>query len=459
MLRASRLALPIAVIAFVWSACDGPVDTTDRPGPEIAAPTAALTPSENSYVLMAGQWRGAQTRAVQRAGGTITFSHERSGIGVVTSADPDFLDNVLRGGAFIDGAADVMVQWQEPMEAWEVEANAVTPGDETFFAFQWNMLAIEAPGAWAAGFDGSGVRVAVLDGGIYDVHADLSANLDKACSVSFVPGQPYNNDSGTFWHATHVAGIIAAADNGFGVIGVAPAATLLGVKVLHGGGGTFGQVIGGILYASDPAAFGAGGCQRADIINMSLSAVFSKDGLGVLVAAMARAVNYATSHRVLVISAAGNDALDFGQLRNYTIVPAQSGSGLAIAASGPTNFIGGNDNYRRFASYSNYGEDLVYLTGPGGDVAFGPGIPFDAVLSSCRGTSTPPVFSFCFAIGTSMAAPAAAGVAALIMDKYPGISLGALKTKLKNTADDEGKIGKDEFYGHGYVNAFQAVTE
>jgi subtilisin family serine protease len=65
----------------------------------------------------------------------------------------------------------------------------------------------------------------------------------------------------------------------------------------------------------------------------------------------------------------------------------------------------------------------------------------------------------CWQVGTSMAAPAAAGVAALIKGANPGISLGALKTRLKNTADDEGKKGKDEFYGHGFVNAFRACTE
>ena len=58
-----------------------------------------------------------------------------------------------------------------------------------------------------------------------------------------------------------------------------------------------------------------------------------------------------------------------------------------------------------------------------------------------------------------MAAPMAAGVAALIKGANPDISLGALKAKLKNTADDEGKKGHDEFYGHGFVNARRACTE
>ena len=74
---------------------------------------------------------------------------------------------------------------------------------------------------------------------------------------------------------------------------------------------------------------------------------------------------------------------------------------------------------------------------------------FDQVLSSCQA-------GWCFAAGTSMASPAAAGVAALILGENPGMSLGALKTRLAQTADDEGKVGHDQFYGHGFVNAARA---
>jgi len=77
---------------------------------------------------------------------------------------------------------------------------------------------------------------------------------------------------------------------------------------------------------------------------------------------------------------------------------------------------------------------------------------FDQVASTCRA-------GWCFAFGTSMASPAAAGVAALIKSANPGIPLGALKAKLAQTADDEGPNGHDEFYGHGFVNARRACTE
>jgi len=549
-----------------------------------AAATAA------DFVLTASHWGNKQDAAVAAAGGSVVWSHGGSGIAAVTSDDPDFLARVSGDKAFTSAAEDMMVQWQDPTPI----AHVITPGDETFFPLQWNMTAMEAPAAWAAGCTGSGVRVAINDGGIDPTHPDLAPNMDTSCSASFVPGQPFNSDTGTFWHGMHVAGIVGAADNGLGVIGVAPEATLVSVKVLHSGTGSFGGVIGGILYAADPAAFGRPECEKADIINMSLGAVFNKRFVGgpggSLVAAVAKAVNFATSKGTLVISAAGNDAIDLGQAGDITSVPAESGSGLAIAATGPLDLagvFGDPGDPRDPADYSNFGEGTAYVAAPGGvsgitaiatvnspasiagdklaqiavygplpagdtaDVALwndpvdttgdphdgceggvDPGVAgkfalihrgactFVTKSASSEGSGSvgtivsnnraglPPIlggsgaFAFpsvsigqadgadiesqlpsvnatlnqnpfgvldqvasscfsgwCFAFGTSMASPAAAGVAALIKSANPGIPLGALKAKLAQTADDEGPNGHDEFYGHGFVNARRACTE
>jgi len=414
---------------------------------------------EKTYMLSASKWTGKQNKAVRDAGGEVVWSHAKTGLGAVISDNPNFLDEVMTSRSFKGGSEDVMVEWQQPYVGEEL----VTPSDETFYGLQWNMWAVEAEGAWDAGCDGTGARVAILDGGIYDAHADLGPNLDGACSASFVPGEPWNWDLGTFWHGTHVAGIVAAADNGFGVIGVAPGATLMGVKVLHGGGGYFSWLVAGILFASDPGSFeGFDSCQKADIINMSLGFLFKKNEYPGLIGYMAKAVNFAASKGVLVIASAGNEGLDLGQAGNYTHVPSEAGTALAISATGPVGFAYGGTDYRRPASYSNYGEGSVFVAAPGGDFMLYPDDPFwayDMVLSTIRGTSTPPTYSFGFGAGTSQAAPMAAGVAALIKGANPGISLGALKARLKNTADDEGKKGHDEFYGHGFVNAHRACTE
>ena len=438
----------------------------------VAALALALSPvvaNAADYVLTGSKWGAKQTAAVAAAGGTVSFSHGKSGIGVAVSDNPQFLEQAMASGAFQKGSLDVAVQWQMPT----VVEQAVNPGNDTFYPIQWNLQAIEAPAAWAAGCTGEGVRVAVLDGGIYDAHPDLAANMDVACSTSFT-GNPFNTDLGTFWHGTHVAGIIGAVDNNTGVVGVAPDVTLVGVKVLHGGTGSFGGVIGGILYAADPASFGASDCAKADIINMSLGAVFAKSepGGGPLVAAMNKALNFAASNGVLVVSAAGNDGVDFGQAWNYTSVPAESGSGIAVSATAPMGWALGATDYDRPASYSNYGEGMIHVAAPGGDSAY-PGeeicsvpvsggtvtVPcwvFDLVISTSRGATAAGAYSW--AGGTSMAAPAAAGVAALIKGANPGISLGALKSRLAQTATDSGKTGNDEFYGRGFVNANNACS-
>ena len=104
------------------------------------------------------------------------------------------------GGAVTAAAEDQVVQWQQPVHEIQLEQTAVTPGDESFIN----------------------------------------------ASASSVPGFAYNQDAGTFWHGTHVAGIIAARDNSIGTIGVAPNATVIGVKVLHDGGGSFGAVVAGL---------------------------------------------------------------------------------------------------------------------------------------------------------------------------------------------------------------------
>lgn len=441
----------------------------------LGALVGTLAPaSAAQYVLTASNWGSRQSAAVAAAGGSVVFSHGKAGIAVVSSDAPDFLTAAMASQAFQNGALDEVHEWQAPVPVQEV----VGGSDETFYNAQWAPKAMEADVAWANGCNGAGVRVAILDGGIHSTHIDLDGNLDTACSVSFVAGQNFNQDVGTFWHGTHVAGIVAAEDNGVGTIGIAPSARLMGVKVLHNGTGSFGAIIGGLLYAADPAAFGLGGCQRADIVNMSLGATFPRrdaNGGGAgggqsLIAALNKAVNYATSNGVLVVTSAGNGATDLGQAANIIKVPAQSGGALAVTATGPMGFALGATDFRRPASYSDYGEDVVTVAGPGGDFALPgtaicsvPRIPsgtvaqqcwvFDMVMSTVRGTTNG---NYSWAAGTSMAAPAVSGAAALILQNNPGMSVGALKSRLAQTADDEGKVGHDEFYGHGFVNARRA---
>jgi subtilisin family serine protease len=443
-------------------------------------PSASGAQAEQGYVLTAGQWGPEEDDAVSAAGGVLTFSHRQTGIGIAISADPAFLDRALASKKFTDAIPDLTVQWQPPTQTVELNEAAVTPGGETFINLQWNYRAIEAQAAFAAGFDGSGVRVAVIDGGIYNEHLDLVGNIDAAASRSFVPGFAFNEDVGTFWHGTHVTGVIAAKDNALGTIGIAPKATIIGVKALHDGSGSFGAVIAAILYAATPLSEGGAG---ADIINMSLGATFPRGGgntgAGPLIAALNKAVNFA-ARNTLVVSAAGNENLDLDHSESFISVPAQSGSGIAVSATGPIGYAvgypNGATNFRRLASYSNFGNSAIWVAAPGGDGVFTPtsqlcSIPrvpsgsvtapcfaFDLIISTVRGPAASTT-SYGFAAGTSFAAPAVSGVAALIKQRFPNISVGALKNRLAQSADDEGPNGHDPFYGRGFVNARRAVTE
>src|SRR5574341_1417028 len=87
----------------------------------------------------------AQDAAIQSAGGTVEFSHAGSGIGVASSADPGFLRRALKGAAFSKGAEDMVVRWQDPLDAQVVEGapseDAVVPGNDAFINLLWNMTA------------------------------------------------------------------------------------------------------------------------------------------------------------------------------------------------------------------------------------------------------------------------------------------------------------------------------
>jgi subtilisin family serine protease len=461
-------------------------ETPTGTAPGIMADVASAGGAKSYILLSAGSSLPSDLAAsVAAIGGTLVSTTPQIGMAVATSTNPSFAAKAAKLRGIGQAGEDPMVQWVDPsapvmlagVDSGGPVAQANPVGStETFRLVQWAPDAVNAPAAWAAGQLGAGARVAILDGGIDATQPDLAPNFDVAHSASFVPGFAFNQDvggNGTFWHAMHVAGIVAAADNGFGTIGIAPEATLVGVKVLHGGSGQFSWLIEGIVYASTPIADGGAG---ADIINMSLGGTFLKQGPAAahLTNAITRAADYATQHGALLVAAAGNSALDFDHTANVVFYPAQAANVVAVSATGPLGWaVPGNPfDLDRPASYTNYGQSAITFAGPGGDdvyepvgdVCSKPRLPsgflvapcwaFDLVMSP-GSPGTPYVYFW--ADGTSMAAPAVSGVAALVVGKYGHMRPQQLRQILQRSADDLGKPGNDDFYGGGRVNAGRAV--
>jgi subtilisin family serine protease len=482
----TRLTL-LAAATLAIGACSEPTVTPESLRPRGPSLNLSGTEGPQQYVIVASsadRLPKSITADIELAGGSVLAALHKIGVVIATSDDPSFADKAARIAGVHGVEADTVVQWIGPEtrgEELEVGTDEVggeshqIGGHETFRAVQWAPDAISAPAAWAAGATGAGVRVAILDGGIHSTHIDIAPRIDAGRSASFATGA-WNTDVGTFWHGTHVAGIVAAPANNIGTVGIAPDATIIGVKVLHNGTGAWGGVIAGIVYAATPIAEDGAG---ANIINMSLGAYYPHTGSGsaALKVAMGRATTYAYQRGVTVIASAGNEGADMDHTANWVHMPSDAPHVISVSALGPMNWAVPNAQWDldRPASYTNYGQSAIDVAGPGGDFASPlansvlctkPRLPtgtvttscwvFDMVMAPCRGGATS-VSTYCWAAGTSMSSPAVAGVAALILGRNPDMSPTDVRQRLEKSADDLGKPGNDDYYGAGRVNALKAV--
>ncbi len=484
MLRSvPRPALALALAgAATLAACSGDLAGPAAPG---TAPALSEGVTTGRYLILASAESLPRDLAAQvaAAGGTLERAYPELGVAVASSAAPGFRALAGRIAGVESVTADVTAQWVSPGEAVSLDAPPTLPpvrasvaslaDDEPFYGLQWAPAAVHAPEAWNAGYTGRGVRVAILDGGLYADHPDLSANVDRAASRSFIPGRTFDQDVGTFWHGTHVAGIVGAADNGIGVVGIAPGATLIGVKVLDANIGDFDGIIAGIYYAATPRDQGGAG---ADVINMSLGLSLDaktkdkeyRESVKELEKSVDRATRYAHRQGVTLISAVGNDGRNFDEAKGWINVPSTATHVIGVSATGPVGWAKGATDFSRPASYTNYGKSLVDLAAPGGDFAYS-GTDrcrvtfafrecwwYDMVMSTVRGTSA--AGGYDWRPGTSMAAPVVAGIAALVIEAGGGrMAPARVEAALKRGAADLGKPGNDAFYGHGWVNAYQSV--
>jgi len=211
-----------------------------------------------------------------------------------------------------------------------VTSDDVVSSDDGLYAQQWGFTApaVDFEPAWNVNvppLDGNDVRVAVIDSGVQASHPDLNGNVLSGKDFIEPTGVASNNARiDGHGHGTHVAGTIAAKDNAEGVVGGAPHAQIVPVRVLNcTGSGTFGTVAAGILWASDPAQ------GNARVLNLSLGGENPGGPPTVLV----NAVNDAQLRGAILVASAGNCGQGTGcSAKNAVQYPAALPDVIAVGA-------------------------------------------------------------------------------------------------------------------------------
>lgn len=349
--------------------------------------------------------------------------------------------------------------------------NAAAVTDD-LFKYQWALgkqHGINVEAAWSR-TTGQGVVITVIDSGVSE-HPDLAgqllrntdgsiygydfiSNVNNAQDGDARDPNPTDPNAGSDWHGTHVSGIIAAAANGLGVVGVAPGAKLLELRALGANGGVESDLIAALHWAVGIAVPGTPtNIHPSKIINLSLGYVNSCDQ------ATTSVLQSLHDAGVTVVTAAGNDA-------SYASI---SYPGNCV----PTINVGASNFSSDRASYSNYGQ-TVDISAPGGDQQPSSGAP---MVPGSRYAETGMILStlndgqdalgqpnYGYEQGTSMAAPFVTGVVALIYAARPDFTPDLVWQAIKATATvwDPNSLcftqAPSRGCGAGIVNAGEAVT-
>jgi subtilisin family serine protease len=255
--------------------------------------------------------------------------------------------------------------------------------------------------------------IAILDTGIDLDHADLNVFHER----SFIPGTINADDD--HGHGTHLAGVAAAKDNSFGIVGIAPGARLWAIKVLESSGmGEISTLIKGLDYINQNQ-------NQVDVAVLSLGCECESGALDI-------AINNSIKAGITIVVAAGNEGKDAG-----TFTPANNPEVITVSAiadtdgkcggKGPSTPYGADD---MLASFSNYG-DVVDISAPGVDI-------YSTFKSN----------SYTKLTGTSMAAPHVAGAAALYISLHPEASPNDVKSYLITSGTNFSDLCDGN--GHGY---------
>ncbi len=428
-----------------------------------------------SYVAVLDPGAAAMTqagRAVRAAGGVVIQTWPQIGVLISHARTAAFRQDLLAepgsGIRAVGASRTATVTEGSPVsaqakrgpqftESLGLASKAIDPLEKP----QWNMQQIKAPQAQQISDGSSKVLVGVLDSGIEATHPDLAANLDPAASVSCVSaGRPDQSPAAAgptnSNHGTHVAGVIAAARNGQGIVGVAPKVRIASVKVVNDQGFIYPEyAICGFMWS---------GIKKMNITNNSyyidpwLYWCDDQPDQHAVAWAVRRAISWSRSQGVLSVAAAGNGSTDLAHKTIDASSPNDSKATTRILNNNCHDIpaevpgviaVSSTTRFEELSYFSNYGLGIVDLTAPGSDIV-------STVLGGRYASLS----------GTSMASPHVSGVAALLASNHPTATPGSLGWMLRNQARDlacpsercTGPAQRNSYFGEGVANAQRAVA-
>ncbi|QFZ17232.1 S8 family peptidase [Saccharothrix syringae] len=488
-----RRVRAVAVSAALLATAGGFATTASaQADPEEAPPAADCVlhgaPLRYLVVFAPGTSAPLADAQVAAACGTTTAYHPQISVAVAVSADPSFGSRIGLDRAYSAQLDGLSKRTGAPARKNndEVTGTRALAGAVDRTAEQWDMDLIRAAEAHAVSTGSRDVVVGVLDSGIDPTHPDLVGALDPALSAGCTTGvadpAPASWSPTTSAHGTHVAGVIAAADDGLGTTGVAPGVRIASVKVVDDDGFIYPEyAVCGFMWAAER---GMTITNNSYFIDPWVFTCQNKVGQAVVYEAVRRAVDYATGRGVLTVAAAGNAAADLTKPGQDALSPTNAApedvrprpvdSTCLVLPAQLRNVVAvssvGADLVK--AGYSSYGLGAVDVTAPGGDRKQQPADDRNGCV-----LSTVPA-GYDYSCGTSMAAPHVAGVAALLASTHPEVAAPELNRMLNQRAEtlpcpadydlngtgvqDAYCTGYSEyngFYGHGMVDALAAVQE
>ena len=399
----------------------------------IAAPANSIVPGRRLLVRLKDgvqpDWSVLLARLSAAVGVALKAERQIADVWVLSTAHDQEPDTLARLAEIIQQDADV--QYADPVKRAYPKA---APNDP-FYDRQWSLTdavsGINIEQAWALQAGATGVTVAVIDTGIlphpdlvgrslpgYDFISDPerardgnARDPDPRDEGDWSDGECGGGSQSSFFHGLFVAGQIAAnTDNGIGIAGVAAGAKILPVRTLGRCGGTFEDVLEGMLWASGvPIAGVPANTNPARVINMSLG------GFGPCDQSIQAAIDDALGQGSVVVVSAGNETLDASET-----TPGNCSGVITVAAG---------DRGGSITGYSNFGRRIDVMA-PGGS------LPVDDLIISLGddGATVPGNSVYVYAAGTSFAAPLVSGLAAMLFARDPMLTAGRVLDLVTGTA-------------------------